>query len=219
MLHLVRHAQASFGAADYDNLSAIGHEQSRALGVALARQGVVPDAVFIGEQRRHRQTWEGIAQGLERAYEPIVVPGLNEFDFKGLLDARFAAGGAPAGLHDDRKTHFRMLRDTVLMWQRDEIANPPETFAAFSERVRTARDVMAKLDAKTCLAVSSGGAIGQMITDALGAPADQMVTLQLQTKNCAVARFVLSGDRAWLNGFNETPHIDASNESTMLTYS
>ena len=33
---LVRHGQASFGAADYDNLSPTGHEQSRVLGAALA---------------------------------------------------------------------------------------------------------------------------------------------------------------------------------------
>ena len=48
MFHLIRHAQASFGAADYDNLSELGHRQSAALGAALKRQGVVPDAVFIG---------------------------------------------------------------------------------------------------------------------------------------------------------------------------
>ena len=37
---LVRHGQASFGAADYDQLSPTGHEQSRVLGAALAARGV-----------------------------------------------------------------------------------------------------------------------------------------------------------------------------------
>ena len=37
---LVRHGQASFGAADYDNLSPTGHEQSRVLGAALAARGI-----------------------------------------------------------------------------------------------------------------------------------------------------------------------------------
>ena len=41
MFHLIRHAQASFGAADYDNLSDLGHRQSQALGAALKRQGAV----------------------------------------------------------------------------------------------------------------------------------------------------------------------------------
>ena len=38
-IHLVRHGQASFGADDYDLLSALGERQSRVLGQALAGIG------------------------------------------------------------------------------------------------------------------------------------------------------------------------------------
>lgn len=219
MLHLVRHAQASFGAADYDNLSDLGHRQSAALGVAMRRQGVLPVKVFIGAMKRHRQTWEGMSKTLEFDAEPEILPGLNEFDFSGLLNARFAGGVAPDGMHDDRRSHFRTLRDTVLMWQRGEIDAPPERFTDFAARVRDARMTIAKSGAKTALAVSSGGAIGQTVAEITGGPADQMIALQLQVKNCAVARFVISANGTWLNGFNETPHIDATNETEMLTYS
>ena len=112
-----------------------------------------------------------------------------------------------------------MLRDTVLMWQRDEISNPPEQFRDFSERVRDAREQVEASGAKTPLAVSSGGAIGQTVAEITGGPADQMIALQLQVKNCAVARFVMSRNGTWLHGFNETPHIDAANQDEMLTYS
>ncbi len=220
IFHLVRHAQASFGADDYDKLSDLGHRQSEALGMALKRQGVEPDAVFIGAQRRHRETWEGIAKGMRLEAAPVVVPGLNEFDFGGLLEARFKGRrDRPDNLHTDRKTHFRILRDTVLEWQRDEIDAPPEQFADFMDRVRGARAIIAESGAKVPLAVSSGGAIGMTVADVVNAPADQMIALQLQVKNCAVARIVLSRGNAWLNGFNETPHIDAENEAEMLTYS
>lgn len=219
MLHLVRHAQASFGAADYDNLSDLGHRQSKALGAALKRQGVKPDKVFIGAMKRHRQTWEGMAIGMGLDVTPQILPGLNEFDFSGLLNARFVDGGAPIGMHDDRRAHFRTLRDTVLMWQRDEIAAPPEIFSDFSARVLEAREIIAASGATTALAVSSGGAIGRTVADVTGGPADQMIALQLQVKNCAVARFVISRNGTWLNGFNETPHITAENEQEMLTYS
>ena len=51
---LVRHGQASFGAADYDNLSPTGHEQSRVLGAALAARGISADVVVAGEMKRYR---------------------------------------------------------------------------------------------------------------------------------------------------------------------
>lgn len=220
MFHLVRHAQASFGAADYDNLSELGHRQSEALGAALKAQGVVPDAVFIGAQKRHRQTWEGMERALQTGLDPVVLPGWNEFDFGGLLEARFAGrDDRPDDLHTDRKTHFRILRDTVLEWQREEIDNPPESFAAFTTRVREAREIIAGSGATTPVAVSSGGAIGRTLADVLDAPAEQMILLQLQVKNCAVARFVMARGNTWMHGFNETPHITAENEQDMLTYS
>ena len=39
-LYLVRHAQASFGAANYDQLSDLGHQQSRWLGDHLGMRGM-----------------------------------------------------------------------------------------------------------------------------------------------------------------------------------
>ena len=217
-LYLVRHAQASFGAADYDVLSETGHAQARALGRALARQGVRAAAVFIGAQRRHRETLDGILEGMGADARAQVHPGLNEFDFKALLDARFRDSPAPENLHGDRKTHFRTLRDTVLAWQRDEVPDPPETWAQFTARVEDARRAMTG-DGGDVIAVSSGGAIGQMLAAALTAPPEQQIRLQLQMKNCAVNRFVHSPRNFYLHGFNETPHIDASNADTLLTYS
>ena len=88
-LFLIRHAQASFGAADYDVLSDLGHQQSEALGRALAAQGVKPDVFVIGAQRRHRETFEGIIKGMGMdPFEAEIHAGLNEFAFKELLEAR-----------------------------------------------------------------------------------------------------------------------------------
>lgn len=216
-LWLIRHAQASFGAADYDKLSELGHDQSRALGRAIARLGFTPDAVVIGAQRRHRETWEGIAKALPDAPAPRIDEGLNEFDFAGLLDARFPDGG-PRGMHDDRKTHFRTLRDTVHAWQRDEIANPPERWADFQARVAAARDAMRASGAARILAVSSGGAIGETCRAATGAPDPAMMQFQLQTRNCGLSRFILTDGAFYLATFNETPHIDGDT-SHLLTYS
>lgn len=217
-LILIRHAQASFGAADYDVLSERGHRQSKALGLALKAHGTAPGAIYRGEQRRHRETLDGVAGALGPGQEATVLPGLNEFDFKSLLNARFG-GDPPQGLHDDRKTHFRLLRETVLMWQRDEIAGIPEPFAAFQARVLGAVDRMTAAGHDTVLAVSSGGPIALIVTTLLEAPLKTMMEIQLQTKNCSVTRIVFTERRRFLHTYNETPHIDARTVAEYLTYS
>ena len=55
-LYLVRHGLASFGAADYDHLSAMGVRQSVRLGEYFAHKGVCFEAVITGTLRRHTQT-------------------------------------------------------------------------------------------------------------------------------------------------------------------
>lgn len=215
---LIRHGQASFGAADYDKLSDLGHEQSRALGAALREMGLMPDAVFIGAQRRHRETWEGINTALGFSGDPTVLAGFNEFDFGGLLNARYAGQEQPKDLHTDRKRHFTELRECVLEWQRDEIPNPPEEFADFTARVRDARASATANGANRVFVVSSGGAIGQTVAEVMGAPADAMIRLQLQIKNCSITRLIVTPRSEHLSTFNETPHITAATEH-LMTYS
>ena len=59
-LVLVRHAQASFGADDYDKLSELGWRQSRWLGEYFAERGIAFDRVVRGSLRRHAETIAGI---------------------------------------------------------------------------------------------------------------------------------------------------------------
>ena len=62
-LYLVRHGQASFGAADYDQLSPLGRQQSERLGAWFRERGLRFDAVLTGTLRRHAQTLAGIEAG------------------------------------------------------------------------------------------------------------------------------------------------------------
>ena len=87
-LYLVRHGQASFGADDYDNLSTLGHQQSQRLGDYFRERGLQFEAVLMGSLKRHRQTFEGIHQGLGLPpLEPLVWPGLNEYDSHAVIHA------------------------------------------------------------------------------------------------------------------------------------
>ena len=217
----VRHGQAQFGQANYDKLSDVGHEQSVALGKALFEQGITIDHWVRGDMVRHAETLKGISQGTRtQVTHQIVTPDLNEYDFTGLLNARFVGGQAPAGLHKDRKTHFRLLRETLAMWQNDEIANPPESWATFETRLKRAQQTIFGLEGDTILVVTSGGAISKIVANALSVSHAKQVDLQLQIKNASMSTFIYSRRTGgfFLNAFNETPFVSAKTQH-LLTYS
>jgi broad specificity phosphatase PhoE len=217
-LYLIRHGQASFGADNYDKLSAIGHEQSEVLGAWFAAEGIFPDLVAHGSLTRQKETLAGILKGMAREMTPEEHPGLDEFDFGKLLKAKYAAGGEPDGMMTDHKSHFRTLRTTVAEWQRDEIPNPPEMWGAFTARVDTACRALMREAVETVFAVSSGGAIAQAVSALLETPGVHQTKMQLQMKNTAITRFIYTPRATYFHSFNETPHITAANAGRLLTY-
>lgn len=214
-LVVVRHGQASFGAGDavgYDRLSDLGHAQSHAAGAHLRATGWLPDRVLGGTLTRHAETLAGM--GFDDDVERHA--GFNEYDFHNLLAARFPAG-VPAEVMQERKTHFRMLRETILDWQDGGLSRAAETFAAFEARVAGALAQATREGARRVLVVSSGGVIGQLVASVLTASPRMMIDLNLQIKNTAITRFVFSGRRVMLTEFNATPHFDTAPE--LLSYS
>ena len=77
-LLLVRHGQASFGAADYDKLSELGVEQSRALGRWWSSCQLQVDSLMAGTMRRHRETAEGAMIALPNPPELAIDGGFDE---------------------------------------------------------------------------------------------------------------------------------------------
>ena len=68
-LYLVRHGQASFGADNYDELSALGHRQSVRLGEYFKYKGIVFDATMTGTLQRQIQTFADICEGMGVEFE------------------------------------------------------------------------------------------------------------------------------------------------------
>src|SRR5438067_9944171 len=105
VLTLVRHAQASFLAANYDELSPLGRKQAQLLGEFWARRQIDFDEVYCGPRARQRQTAEIAGAACTQAGrpwpEPVVLAELDEYDLGSLLrhlapdlarhDAAFAA--------------------------------------------------------------------------------------------------------------------------------
>ena len=102
--HLIRHGQASFGAANYDKLSQLGHQQARWLGEYYRARGETFDALVTGDLVRHVETGEGIQEGLGSSLAADLQPGLNEFDFHSIVDAYLSA-------HDDARAEQVKFND------------------------------------------------------------------------------------------------------------
>ncbi len=66
VLLLVRHGQASLGAADYDKLSDTGWRQAQITGARLAAADLVVDRVVSGALTRQRDTAQAVLAALGR---------------------------------------------------------------------------------------------------------------------------------------------------------
>ncbi len=220
-LILVRHGQASFGAADYDKLSELGWRQSRWLGEYFAERGAAFDRVVRGTLRRHAETLTGIAEGLGRALDAAEDARLNEYDSHALLDAHLK--GAPLPPAGDRRGHFRVLREAMYAWTDGTLAGRPggaahEPFADFRGRVLAALADLREGRAGRVLVVSSGGPISTILAEVLGMPMRGVVDLNLQTRNTGITELRSAPSRIHCVSFNNVPHLDRPDRAGALTY-
>ena len=217
-LVLVRHAQASFGADDYDRLSELGWRQSRWLGEYFAARGAIFDSVLRGSLRRHAETLAGIAQGLGRDLDAAEDARLNEYDSHALLHAHLK--GRPMPQSADRREHFRILREAMYAWTDGTLAgNLHEPFTEFRSRVLGALADLRTGRAKRVLVVSSGGPISIILAEVLGMPQRGVVDLNLQTRNTGITELQAGARRIQCISFNNVPHLDRPERAGALTYS
>lgn len=219
-LYLVRHGQASFGAADYDQLSPRGHEQCRLLGAYWRERGQRFDAVFTGTLKRHAQSLAGIVEGLGEALAPVALPGLNEYDSEAVVRAIHPEPLAPPRDPEAVKQHFRLLRQGLLAWMAGETAPAGmPSHAEFSAGVAQALDRVREVGmGRQVLIVSSGGPIATAVAQVLCAPAETFVELNLRIRNSAVTEFAFNPKRHHLVTFNTLPHLDTAETRGYITH-
>ena len=226
-LYLVRHAQASFGAANYDQLSDLGHRQSRWLGEHLRKRNIKFDQLVLGNMVRHEQTITGICAGMQTdGADRTVLPGLNEYNFIAMTESYTQSNAddpliqAIADNPDDKRHHFRLLRKVLTLWTQDKVANVPESWSDFKARVLDAQQqIIAMADSgNRILAIGSGGSISTFIGLVIGIPDDNIFDLNLQYKNTAISHFFFNAKKMNLTGFNSTPHLDTNEMEQYITY-
>lgn len=216
-LLLIRHAQASYGAANYDELSALGHAQAAELGRWLAAHAGEIAAVRVGAMKRHRQTFDAVREAFAAAGRELPAPtedvDLNEFDHEAVV-RRFLAQRADeahreAAASKDVKRIGAMLLAALSAWAEDAIDELPEAWGAFGERVARAGQAVADAHRGDgdVLVFSSGGVISRLAQQALDVPPSRAVELNLAIRNASISEFAAARDRLRLASFNTLPHL------------
>ncbi|MDP4078049.1 histidine phosphatase family protein [Acidovorax sp. A1169] len=219
-LYLVRHGQASFGAEDYDQLSPRGREQAVRLGEHWRERGQVFDAVITGTLRRHTQTLEGVAEGLQTTPEVLQMPGLNEYDSHALITAIHPQPLPKPDTPELYRHHFRLLCDALAQWMAGVISpQGMPSWNEFSAGVRAVLDhVRQHHVGHNVLLVSSGGPISTAVGQVLGTAPEVTIALNMRIRNSAVTEFSISPKRLMLQTFNTLPHLQALEHADWLTH-
>jgi broad specificity phosphatase PhoE len=220
-LYLVRHGQASFGAANYDELSPAGRTQASWLGEYFARTNLRFDRVVTGTMRRHEQTAEAILAAMGDPEADIERnAGLNEYDFQALFaavgEAQLPPGSSAAS---SKKDFYKGLRHVLQLWADNRLpGRVPETWQAFQARVRQARAEIQRGGGRRVLVVSSGGPIAVTAQQVLQAPDATAIALNMQIRNSSVCQYVFNDSAMSLVSFNAVPHLERAERHEFVTY-
>ncbi|MFN3887425.1 MAG: histidine phosphatase family protein [Aquabacterium sp.] len=228
-IYLLRHGQASFGANNYDQLSAVGHQQARVLGEALKARGVTPDRLVSGTMVRHQETAAGALAGLGLdAATPLALhAGVNEFDHENVIEVaepryadKVAMMAEMAATGDPRRAFQKFFQDAVSRWvggnHDDEYAEP---WSVFKLRVVAALDdIVRQTPPKgTTLVFTSGGTISVVCAHLLGLNDAQAFTINWTLANAGITKVVAGRDGLHLISVNEHAHVEGV-EPSLLTY-
>jgi broad specificity phosphatase PhoE len=221
LLLLVRHGQASFGAADYDVLSPTGASQARHLGVHLRGLGIDPSLVLHGGMRRQRETAAEMVDELGPGVPLETDPRWDEFDHLSVISAYADLPGSDLS-EDERERHRRGTLERREFQQLFEKAtgrwvsgaHDGEYAEAYPDFVARVRDALAHAArqagrGRTVVVVTSGGAIAAacaMLVDVAEEPRQLAVSwqrLNAVAVNASITRVVVGSTGARMLTFNE----------------
>ena len=220
-LLLVRHGQASAGAADYDCLSERGTEQCRRLGRWLAATRHEFDSVLVGGMKRHAQSAAALAQAYEEAGGRAlpaaeVDTGFDEFDHHAIFESYTRDNGGREEVQRAARQGLDalapLIRAALAAWSRDEIAGAPESWSAFGRRVAGAGERAAARADRRVLVLTSGGVAARLAQAALQAPDATAIHLNLSLRNSALVELHRFDGGLAMGSWNAVPHLHDARE-------
>ncbi|GLZ37815.1 histidine phosphatase family protein [Actinokineospora sp. NBRC 105648] len=209
VVYLIRHGQASFGAADYDVLSPTGHRQAEVLGEELRSRGVDPAQAWSGTLARQRDTARIALEAAGVDLPCQTDPRWNEYDHLGLVQHHLAAART-TGPASPRE--FQAVLDAALhSW-----VNGGPAAGSFADFEAGAWAALAETEG-TAVVFTSGGVIAALCSRLLGLPGAAVVALNRVVVNAAITKVVTGRSGATLVSFNEHGHFEGPNRD-LLTY-
>lgn len=224
---LVRHAQASLGADDYDRLSALGESQAVLLGAWMARSGRRPARVITGRMRRHAQTASACLRAAGLGDPPaVVLPGLDEFDADELIARLRPELASPATLRAELARHAtpqrafqELFAAAVERWTAGAHDHEYRTsWPAFRAAVRGAWLELAGMQGGETWIFTSGGPISVIVAALMGLPAERSFSLCWPLVNTSVTRIRLGKRAHQLVSYNGWSHLDREDDAHLLTH-
>lgn len=224
MITLIRHGQAGSRQA-YDDLSAIGEEQSQALGEWFATRGLRFDAIVTGGLNRQRRTAREMTAAMETRGIACPAPAVDERWSEFDLDAVYTGIGPMLARVDERfRLDYEQLQleitdpgspahrtwrhcDVLVVraWIEARFEYAGESFADFARRVHEA---LLALPAEGHVAVvTSATPIALSAGLALDLAPRRVMQLAGAQRNTAFGEMDLRPGDPRLVSFNNIPHL------------
>lgn len=229
-LVLIRHGQASFGAADYDYLSPLGECQASLVGRALAGEQPPLDVVMAGELRRQFASAEIACSTWDKPPDLIRDSAFNEYDSDAIfaaylprvLDANPDLADRYDELWDNPRLFQKVFEKVMFHW----IGGTPDDTGAcepwvdFKARVHAALDRLhAEFDKNSRIAIfTSGGPIAVAVAASVEASDRKTLEINWGVHNASVTS-LRSRRSGWrLAGFNNVSALRATGDTSLITY-
>lgn len=232
-IYLIRHAQASFGAQDYDVLSPLGYRQAEALGDYLAQLGIRFDRCISGELHRQQDTARTTLARLDRSDKGPpsleIDAAFNEFQADAVIRAHLPEllEVEPNALYilrnaaSHRAEFQRLFTFVVHRWisgehEKEEL----ESWSSFLERVAGGLERLLKQAEKSdkIAVFTSGGTITALLQRIIGVPAVKAFELNWQIVNTSLSQLKFRGREVALASFNSHAHLQLLKNPELVTH-
>lgn len=220
-LVLMRHGQASFGAAKYDALTRQGESQARATGMWMRQHGFKPTALLHGPRQRQIHSANLLVEGGRIECTPLEVNALDEFaEGEEIFAAAERHFGRPMWESVGRSS-TDVLRDydaTCRAWSHDELDIPGcLSINEFRLEVRQwfEQTTGATGSGQCVLAVTSAGVIAALVCEVMGLPNDKWHSLLRVIRNASLTDILYSRGQSSLLAFNGVGHLPDALTSSM----